>query len=74
MERDMKHMLAVGLLVLAVSSADFLHRATEWDMTSIPVPVDLLVYTDEEWTHMRDRTQYRAVVWVYERSAGNGVR
>lgn len=38
-------------LVIIVKKSDkpFEKRGIEWDLSSIPVPVDLLVYTQKEW-------------------------
>jgi predicted nucleotidyltransferase len=33
--------------------ASFLDRALEWDLTSLPVPAEILVYTEEEWLQMQ---------------------
>lgn len=44
-------------------------RAAEWDLTELPVPADVLVYTKEEWKSL-DRqgrlyqTLMREAVWV----------
>ena len=50
-------------------------RAVEWDTGSLPVPVDLLIYTEDEWGRMRRegarfaRTVDTEAVWVYEAAA-----
>ncbi|RCK73677.1 MAG: hypothetical protein ANABAC_2750 [Anaerolineae bacterium] len=38
-------------VVLIVSESDLpiARRAAEWDLTELPVPVDVLVYTIREW-------------------------
>ena len=48
------------------------HRTRQWDTTSLPVPVDLLVYTQEEFDRVCRETGFgdtlaRETVWVYER-------
>lgn len=61
------------LLVVDRSDAPFERRASAWDTATLPVPVDLLVYTDGEWQAMRrtgrlsDRVA-RETVWLYERA------
>ena len=65
-------------LVVVVKSSEkpFHRRATEWDSTGLPVPVDLLVYTEEEWGSLTAQrgffqTLMREAVWVYVRE-GSG--
>ncbi|TYB98132.1 MAG: nucleotidyltransferase domain-containing protein [Kosmotoga sp.] len=45
-------------LVIIVKKTDkpFEKRSTEWDLSSIPVPVDLLVYTQKEWRKLKRET------------------
>jgi predicted nucleotidyltransferase len=59
------------LVIVAHSDKPFLYRATDFDTTSLPVPADLLVYTQDEWAAMersgrcgRLRAEVR---WLYER-------
>ena len=40
------------IVVLKDSSLPFDRRPTEWDTTGLPVPADLLVYTEEEWASL----------------------
>jgi len=63
----------VDLVVIVRSSpVPFERRATGWDTSRIPVPADLLIYTQEEWEAL-DRggrfyqTLMKEAVWVYER-------
>jgi uncharacterized protein len=57
--------------VVATSGDSFDRRALRFDLTSLPVPADLLVYTEAEWQALpaRDerfgRTLEREVVWVF---------
>lgn len=63
----------VDLLVVVGRSPDsFPRRAAAFDATRLPVPADLLVYTEEEWKSMRGRGGFAAAaeaeaVWVFER-------
>jgi len=41
-------------------------RAAEWDLTGLPVPVDVLVYTPEEWENLPRRLR-EETVWLYRR-------
>ncbi len=62
-------------LVIVVESSDlpFERRSTEWDTTSLPVPVDVLVYTRAEWEALDPARRFTRMlkhetVWLY--SAG----
>lgn len=52
------------IVVVGSTNRDFLGRARDCDVTSLPVPADLLVYTYEEIevSHHLGR-----IVWIYER-------
>lgn len=61
-------------LVLIVERAEepFPLRSAAFDTESLPVPADVLVYTEAEWEALRQRGGFgasldREVVWVYER-------
>ncbi|RME51255.1 MAG: nucleotidyltransferase domain-containing protein [Caldilineae bacterium] len=57
--------------VVAHSDAPFEERARRWDLLSLPVPADLLVYTQAEWERMEAagsrfaRMLKEETVWVY---------
>jgi predicted nucleotidyltransferase len=63
-------------LVAIVEKTDrpWLERALDWDTLTLPVPADLLVYTQREWDDALAREEpfvrsvAREVVWVYERA------
>lgn len=57
------------VLVLSEANAPFIERAAAWDLLSLPVPVDLLVYSQDEWTMTSERTTRWAddIVWVWSR-------
>jgi predicted nucleotidyltransferase len=66
-------------LVVVVESADrpFLERPAAFDTTTLPVPADLLVYTEREWSSGAVGERFAArsgspVVWVYERPGSTG--
>jgi hypothetical protein len=40
------------VLVVEASDAPFERRAVSWDLHSLPVPADLLVYTRAEWDRL----------------------
>jgi hypothetical protein len=54
-------------------------RTRGWDTTSLPVPVDLLVYTEEEWARVRTQSRFgvaltQEALWLYERGSEVGAR
>jgi predicted nucleotidyltransferase len=66
-------------MLVVVDRADepFARRAARWDTTDLPVPVDLLVYTEAEW-RARDRasrfvrTIERDTVWLHGGADASG--
>jgi predicted nucleotidyltransferase len=60
------------ILIVKHSDLPFWRRALKWDVLSLPVPVDLLVYTQEEWQSLVKQgerfplTVEREAVWVYQ--------
>jgi hypothetical protein len=63
----------LDLLVVVESSDQSLQRrAAMWDMIELPVPTDLLVYTQEEWQLLGQQGRFshavmKEAVWVYIR-------
>ncbi len=54
-------------------------RTRGWDTTALPVPVDLLVYTEEEWARVRTQGRFavalrQEALWLYERGPEVGAR
>jgi predicted nucleotidyltransferase len=60
------------ILIVKNSELPFWRRALEWDVLGMPVPVDLLVYTQEEWQSLVEggerfaQTVEKEAVWVYQ--------
>ena len=59
------------IIIVGESNQPFARRAAEWDVTELPVPTDLLVYTEEEWRSLRQRGRYystlmREGIWIWE--------
>ena len=59
------------VVIVAAASQPFERRAAEWDMLTLPVPVDLLVYTQSEWEALDRRARFcrtleREAVWLYQ--------
>ncbi len=61
------------VLVVERSALPKMRRSIEWKTTKLPVPVDLLVFTRDEWDKAADAedrftaTLRRETVWVYRR-------
>ncbi|MDY7079296.1 MAG: nucleotidyltransferase domain-containing protein [Chloroflexota bacterium] len=58
------------IIIVAHSGQPFTRRSVEWDTTELPVPTDVLVYTEEEWRSMSQRRRQmskQVVNWVYQR-------
>lgn len=59
------------ILLVMHSELPFWRRSLEWDTLSLPVPIDLLVYTQEEWQNLLkqetrfSRTIENETVWVH---------
>ena len=64
------------IAVVASAGPRFEHRRQGWDTTSLPVPVDLLVYTEEELARLGpgrfSEVLAHETVWVYTRGACAG--
>jgi predicted nucleotidyltransferase len=61
------------VIVVGTSESPFLERGSAWDLAGLPVPVQVLVYTREEWRALLERKDRFArmmaeeTVWVLER-------
>jgi predicted nucleotidyltransferase len=61
------------IAVVYKSSEPFERRSLSWSLTSLPVPSDLLVYTEDKWKSLHEsggrfaRTLSRETVWIYVR-------
>jgi predicted nucleotidyltransferase len=57
--------------IVTDSPEPFERRALDWDLNSLPVPAELLVYTLDEWKSMSleatrfARTLERETVWIF---------
>jgi len=64
------------IIIMEHTKEPFLRRAAGWDVTKLPVPADLLVYSKDEWRSLDRNTRfYRTLVeetvWVYVREDEN---
>jgi predicted nucleotidyltransferase len=60
------------VIVTEASNRPFYERPLDWDATSLPVPVDLIVYTREEWERMpresrMGRMLHGETIWLVRR-------
>jgi hypothetical protein len=57
--------------IVAAADTPSTARASSWPLFELPVPADLLIYTEEEWAAMQRRpnrlarTLARETVWVF---------
>lgn len=62
------------IVILEQSEQPFGSRSLSSTLSEIPVPVDILIYTHQEWGELADqggrfyRDAEKYVVWVYERT------
>ncbi|OGF54056.1 MAG: DNA polymerase subunit beta [Candidatus Fraserbacteria bacterium RBG_16_55_9] len=59
------------IILVEKAEAPFERRATLWDVTELPVPAEVLVYTREEWQALKSQGKFyhtvmQEAVWVYE--------
>ena len=54
------------VILLRATDLPFERRSPAWDATGLPVPADVLVYTDEEWDalHAEGRSITRDTIWL----------
>lgn len=61
------------ILIVRHSDQPFWRRALQWETLGLPLPVDLLVYTQEEWQSLIKRgtrfpqTTEEEAIWFYQR-------
>ncbi len=65
------------IVVLEDSVVPFERRGLEWDVTNLPVPAEILVYTEEEWRALGAESRFRRTieregVWLFQREPGTG--
>jgi len=58
------------IIIIDTSMKPYISRASEWDVSGLPVPVDLLVYTKDEWGRLYSQSRFyqtiiNEIVWVY---------
>jgi predicted nucleotidyltransferase len=60
------------IIIVENSEQPFEKRSMAWDTVELPVPTDVLVYTQEEWQSFSQERRFhqtllRETVWVYAR-------
>ena len=59
------------IIIVEDSKLPFDRRSVEWNVTELPVPADVLVYTREEWQSLSGKRFHQTVmqeaVWAYQR-------
>jgi predicted nucleotidyltransferase len=61
------------IVIVEDSSTPFMNRVLDWDVNSLPVPAEIMVYTEKEWQQMKDnRRRYvlmieEQAVWIFSR-------
>ncbi len=61
-----------GIVIVKDSKAPFGKRGTEWDLSMLPVPVDLLIYTLAEWNKLNKEPSHfikrlrEEVKWIFK--------
>ena len=58
------------LIIVKSSDKAFERRGLDWDVAELPVPVDVLVYTKDEWESLRKQGRFHStvtqeIIWVY---------
>lgn len=59
------------VIVVTACPEPFEIRAAKWELNELPVPVDALIYTADEWhslfqTEGGNRRAFEGAVWVYD--------
>ena len=61
------------IALVARTSDPFERRSLQWNLNTLPVPAELLVYTADEWSRLQKedtrfaRVLRREVIWVFSR-------
>lgn len=65
------------IVIMKRSMKPFWQRSLEFDLTNLPIPSDILVYTRDEWEEMKKegrrfcRMVEQEAVWIYEDESGS---
>ncbi|MCI2429058.1 nucleotidyltransferase domain-containing protein [Candidatus Acetothermia bacterium] len=56
------------IVIVAKAEKPFAQRAVDWDVTDLPVPAEVFIYTLAEWQALQGRfarTVQQETIWVY---------
>ncbi|MBT9159958.1 MAG: nucleotidyltransferase domain-containing protein [Dehalococcoidia bacterium] len=57
------------VIIVKSSTHPFERRAMDFDVTRLPVPVDLLIYTEKEWQRLLEQGKWqqatKEIIWIY---------
>jgi predicted nucleotidyltransferase len=64
------------IIVVERTEQPFERRGAEWDVTDLPVPAEVLVYTQEEWQSLIPQRRFfssltHETIWIYGKSIGD---
>ncbi len=68
------------VVIVSQSTLPFERRAAGWDLNSLPVPAEVLVYTETEWQNLQAeggrfaRTLQSETVWLYPPDPGGDTK
>jgi len=62
------------VVILEAIKEPFWRRSAKWDVTELPVPADLVVYSLEEWCSLDEKNRFfrmliEETVWIYIRES-----
>lgn len=66
------------IAIVAESAEPFERRSLDWDLTSLPVPAEIMVYTEKEWKEIQSqdtrfaRMLRKETVCVYTQNQAKG--
>ncbi|MBI5035449.1 MAG: nucleotidyltransferase domain-containing protein [Chloroflexi bacterium] len=65
------------IVIVDDSEQPFEKRARQWDTQTLPVPVDILVYTMQEWDSLQKQNRFqqtlsKEAIWIYDRHQNRG--
>ena len=65
------------IVVVAETHIPFEKRSLSWDLSQLPIPAELLIYSQSEWRQMQmeqgrfARTLAHETIWIYPRRHNN---
>ena len=58
------------IVIVSNASQDVFHRSTSWSVEELPVPADLLIYTENDWRSLDPTSRFSQTLrhetkWLY---------